>query len=192
MSATLESMDVEALDLEPADSEPVDPASTAEQVERYRTLAGEHAAGVGVVCARYRGKDHAATVTAFADVSYDPPTMLVCLYDMGRICEAVEAAGTWTLSLLNASQKSVANWLASPGNPVEGLLNSVPFHRTEASGTPVVDGALAWFELETVSTHTAATHLVVVGRVTALGRGAGTGTAGQPLVHFAREYRSLR
>lgn len=185
-------MGIEPPDTESLDPELLDPEPTPEQVARYRTLAGEHAVGVGVVCARYRGKDHAATVTAFADVSYDPPTMLVCLYDMGRICEAVEAAGTWTLSLLNASQKSVANWLASPGNPVEGLLNSVPFHRTEASGTPVLDGSLAWFELETVSTHTAATHLVVVGRVIAMGRGVGTGTAGQPLIHFAREYRSLR
>lgn len=173
------------------DIEPLDPEPTPEQVERYRTLAGEHAVGVGVVCARHRGRDHAATVTAFTDVSYDPPTMLVCLYDMGRICEAVEAVGTWTLSLLDASQKRVANWLASPGNPVEGLLNSVPFHRTQSSETPVIDGALAWFELETVSAHTAATHLVVVGRVVAMGRGAGAGTAGQPLVHFAREYRAL-
>lgn len=180
------------MDIEPLDSEPLDPRPSPEQVDRYRTLAGEHAVGVGVVCARHRRKDYATTVTAFTDVSYDPPTMLVCLYDMGRICEAVEAAGTWTLSLLDASQKSVATWLASPGNPVEGLLTPVPFHRTRVSGTPVVDGSLAWFELETVSTHTAATHLVVVGRVTAMGRGAGTGTAGQPLVHFAREYRSLR
>ena len=47
-------------------------------------------------------------MTAFADVSYDPPTMLVCLYDMGRMCEAVESSGTWTLSLLASGQRSVA------------------------------------------------------------------------------------
>ena len=69
------------------DAEAVDPEPTEAQVDRYRALAGDHAAGVAVVCARHRGKDHAATVTAFADVSYAPPTMLVCLYDLGRICE---------------------------------------------------------------------------------------------------------
>ena len=174
------------------DVEDVDQEPTEEQVDRYRLLAGDHAAGVAVVCARHRGKDHAATVTAFADVSYDPPTMLVCLYDMGRICEAVETSGVWTLSLLNASQRSIANWLASPGNPVDGLLDSVPFHRTEASATPVLDGCLSWFELETVSTHTAATHQVFVGRVVSMGRGHNAGNADEPLVHFAREYRSLR
>ena len=153
-------------------NETLDPRPTDVQVERYRTLAADHAVGVGVVCSRYRGKDHAITVTAFADVSYDPPTMLVCLYDMGRICEAVESSGSWTLSLLNADQRSVANWLASPGNPV-------------------IDGCLSWFELDTVSTHTAATHLVVVGRVTAMGRGVDAGAADRPLIHFAREYKSI-
>ncbi|RLY91562.1 oxidoreductase [Kocuria tytonicola] len=171
--------------------EPVDSHPSETQVERYRRLAAEHASGVGVVCSRYRGKDHAITVTAFADVSYDPPTMLVCLYDMGRMCEAVAASGSWTLSLLSAGQRSVANWLASPGNPVDGLLDSVPFHRTERSGTPVLDGCLSWFELDTVSTHTAATHLVVVGRVTAMGRGEGTAATSRPLVHYAREYKSI-
>ena len=63
----------------------MDPNPAEAQVERYRTLAAEHASGVGVVCSRYRGKDHAITVTAFADVSYDPPTMLVCLYDLSLI-----------------------------------------------------------------------------------------------------------
>ena len=172
-------------------NETLDPRPTDVQVERYRTLAADHAVGVGVVCSRYRGKDHAITVTAFADVSYDPPTMLVCLYDMGRMCEAVESTGTWTLSLLNVDQRSVDNWLASPGNPVDGLLDTVPFHRTERTGTPVIDGCLSWFELDTVSTHTAATHLVVVGRVTAMGRGVDAGAADRPLIHFAREYKSI-
>ena len=104
----------------------------------------------------------------------------------------METSGVWTLSLLNSAQRSVANWLASPGNPVDGLLDSIPFHRTESSGTPVLDGSLAWFELETVSSHTAATHEVFVGRVVSMGRGEGSGNADQPLVHFAREYRSLR
>ncbi|MDO4920129.1 flavin reductase family protein [Kocuria sp.] len=171
--------------------EPLDEQPTEAQTERYRALAAEHAVGVGVVCSRHRGKDHAITVTAFADVSYDPPTMLVCLYDMGRMCEAVESSGAWTLSLLAAGQRSVANWLASPGNPVDGLLDTVAFHRTERTGTPVVDGCLSWFELDTVSTHTAATHLVVVGRVTAMGRGEGVATTEQPLIHYAKEYKSI-
>jgi flavin reductase (DIM6/NTAB) family NADH-FMN oxidoreductase RutF len=170
----------------------LDPAGPSPgDVDSYRLLAADIASGVGVVAARHRRRDHATTVTGFLDVSWDPPTMLVSLFEEGRICEAVESAGAWTLSLLRRDQEGVANWLASPGNPVEGLLDRVPFRRAPRSGAPVLDGALAWFELSTVAVHPAATHRIVVGEVTAMGRGVPEGGADDPLVHFARGYRSL-
>ncbi|THE16556.1 flavin reductase, partial [Kocuria rosea] len=49
----------------------------------------------------------------------------------------------------------------------------------------------AWFELSTVAVHTAATHRVVVGEVTAMGRGVAEARADDPLVHYARGYRGL-
>jgi flavin reductase (DIM6/NTAB) family NADH-FMN oxidoreductase RutF len=158
--------------------------------EVYRGLAADIASGVAVVAARHRGHDVAATVTGYLDVSHDPPTLLVSLYEEGRACEAVEAAGAWTLSLLARDQRGIASWLASPGNPVVGLLNQVPFLRAPVSGAAVVEGALAWFEVRTVRAVTVATHRLVVGEVVAMGRGAGAGD--DPLVHFARDYTGLR
>jgi flavin reductase (DIM6/NTAB) family NADH-FMN oxidoreductase RutF len=108
------------------------------------------------------------------------------------MAEAVESAGVWTLSLLAADQRGTADWLASPGNPVMGLLSQVPFRRAPVGGAAVVEGALAWFELRTVDTMRVATHLLVVGEVLSMGRGTGAGTADDPLVHFARGYRGLR
>ena len=64
-------------------------------------------------------------------------------------------------------------------------------HVATVADTDLLDGCLSWFELDTVSTHTAATHLVVVGRVTAMGRGVDAGAADRPLIHFAREYKSI-
>ena len=170
----------------------IDPAAVdTEDADAYRLLAADIASGVAVVAATHRRRDVAATVTGFLDVSYDPPTMLVSLYEEGRICDAVESSGAWTLSVLRRDQEGVANWLASPGNPVEGLLERVPFRRAPHSGAPVLDGALAWFELSTVAVHTAATHRLVVGEVTAMGRGVAEGEADDPLVHYARGYRRV-
>lgn len=166
-------------------------AVAAEDAETYRLLAADLASGVAVVAARHRRRDVAATVTGFLDVSYDPPTMLVSLFEEGRICDAVESSGAWTLSVLRRGQEGVAAWLASPGNPVEGLLDRVPFRRAPRSGAPVLDGALVWFELSTVAVHTAATHRVVVGEVTAMGRGVREMDADEPLVHYARSYRGV-
>lgn len=170
----------------------IDPSALdAQDQDAYRMLAADIASGVAVVAARYRGRDVAATVTGFLDVSYDPPTMLVSLFEEGRICDAVESSGAWALSVLRRDQAGVANWLASPGNPVEGLLERVPFRRAPHSGAPVLDGSLAWFELSTVAVRTAATHRLVIGEVTALGRGVAESEADDPLVHYARGYRGL-
>lgn len=168
----------------------IDPAAVGpEDTDAYRLLAADIASGVAVVAARHRRRDFAATVTGFLDVSYDPPTMLVSLFEEGRICDAVESSGAWTLSVLRREQEGIANWLASPGNPVEGLLDSVAFRRAPRSGAPVLDGALAWFELSTVGVHTAATHRIVVGEVASMGRGVREGQADDPLLHYARGYR---
>lgn len=178
---------------EPLAGHRIEPASPDEDdIDAYRLLAGDIASATAVVATRHRGHDVAATVTGFLDVSYDPPTMLVSLYAEGRIAEAVEAAGAWTLSLLAGRHEGTANWLASAGNPVHGLLSQVPFRRAPLSGAAVIDGAISWFELRTSAVHRIATHLVVAGEVVAMGGCDDLPAANDPLVHFSREYRHLR
>jgi flavin reductase (DIM6/NTAB) family NADH-FMN oxidoreductase RutF len=160
-------------------------------IDAYRNLSSNAAAGVAVVSTRARGRDYAATVTGWLSVSYDPPTMLVSLYGESRIAEAVAAGNQWALSLLTHGQQGIANWLASPGTPLEGLMTQVPFRRGEVSSAAVIDNALAFFELETVAIHPAATHLLVVGEVRAMGSLAGGRDALDPLVHFGSAYHRL-
>ncbi|MET3936308.1 flavin reductase (DIM6/NTAB) family NADH-FMN oxidoreductase RutF [Arthrobacter sp. OAP107] len=160
-------------------------------VDLYRRLSSDITAGVAVVSTRLRNRDYAATVSGFLPVSYDPPTMLVSLYAESRIGEAVEEAGTWALSVLSGKHQGTATWLASPGTPLHGLLAQVPFRRGPATGAAIIDGCLAFFELRTVSVHAAATHLLVVGEVVAMGSGAEPSEAPDPLVHFGSEFRRL-
>ncbi|MGW6173127.1 flavin reductase family protein [Arthrobacter sp. NPDC055138] len=161
-------------------------------IDLYRSLSADIAAGVAVVSTRWRNRDYAATVSGYLSVSYDPPTMLVSLYEESRICDAVASSGTWALSLLAAHHQGTANWLASPGNPVEGLLNQVPYRRGPATGAAVIGGAPAWFELKTTAMHPAATHLLIVGEVLAMGRDAPGAESADPLIHFASSYQRLR
>jgi flavin reductase (DIM6/NTAB) family NADH-FMN oxidoreductase RutF len=160
-------------------------------IELYRRLSADIAAGVAVVSTALRNRDYAATVTGFLSVSYDPPTMLVSLYAESRIGEAVEEAGVWALSLLSGTHQGAANWLASPGTPLQGLLAQVPFRRGPATGSAILDGALAYFELRTVSVHQAATHLLIVGEVLAMGSDAAPAEAADPLIHFGSGYHRL-
>lgn len=154
--------------------------------EFYKRLSGEVAKGVAVLAVAHGGRDYAATVTDYLSVSFDPPTMLVSVYSLSRVAEAIESAGRWSLSILSSAQTAVADGLGSPGAPLIGLLDQIPHSRREASAPPVVDGALAWFELRTVGSFPAATHTVFVGEVTWLGRPVAHRPG--PLMRFRSSY----
>ncbi|AIY02378.1 putative oxidoreductase [Arthrobacter sp. PAMC 25486] len=163
-----------------------------EQIDEYRRLSAEQGSSVAIISTRLRNRDYAATVSAYLSVSYDPPTLLVSLYAESRIALAVAESGTWALSLLTAEQKSPANWLASPGTPIEGLLNQIDFRRGPLTDNAVIAGALAYFEVETTDIHTAATHLLVVGQVVSMGEDAPWTKDVSPLIHYGGEYRRLK
>lgn len=161
------------------------PATDADG-DAYRALSGNAAKGIAVVTAAHRGWDHAVTVSDYLSVTYDPPTMLVSLYSLSRIVEAVAGAGRWGLSLLASDQRSVAERFGEQGAPLDALLRQTPHFRRDPDGPALIAGALCWFELRTVATHEAATHTLVVGEVTAMGRAREFGA--KPLVRFQSGY----
>jgi len=177
----------------PLDSHRVSPQHLhQDDIDEYRRLSAEQASGVAVISTVVNGRDYAATVSAYLSVSYDPPTILASLYEGSRIAAAVLESGSWALTILGAGQKRHANWLASPGTPIEGLLNQVPFRRAPETGCAVVDGGLAYFEVSTTAVHEAATHVLVVGSVVGMGEPDAIDPRASPLVHYAGDYRTLQ
>jgi flavin reductase (DIM6/NTAB) family NADH-FMN oxidoreductase RutF len=154
----------------------------------YRLLSSYAASGVAIVSTRLRGRDYAATVTAFLSVSYDPPTMLVSLFELSRIAEAVAESGTWALTLLGRGQQPIARRLSSAGAPVEGMFDQIPHGRGPVTDAAIPTGAVAWFEVKTSAVHTAATHQLFVGDVLSMGRFGER----EPLLHYGSLYRELR
>ncbi len=148
----------------------------------------EVAAGVAVASTRWRGLDHAITVTSYTWVSRDPALLLVCVHEDARFLDAVEQAGAWGLSVLAQDQRAVAGWLATPGRPAVGQLSRVPHRSGPATGVPLLDGSLAAFECRTTAAHPAGDHVVVVGEVVGLDHPAG---GADPLVRFRRSYHAL-
>lgn len=55
---------------------------------------------------------HGATVSSFASVSADPPTILVCLRSSSRIAAAVSRNGVFTVSVLTEQDQDVARIFA--------------------------------------------------------------------------------
>jgi flavin reductase (DIM6/NTAB) family NADH-FMN oxidoreductase RutF len=158
-----------------------EPASDAEFAEAMSALAS----GVVVVTCRHEERPWGTTVTAFASVSAQPPTVLVSLGSGTTAAQAIAETGRFGISILAGEQLGVARHASAPGTAK--FLERYTDRRDERSETPAVAGALAHLDCEVVEETHLADHTVFFGRV----RAARTGPAGTPLLYHRREYRVL-
>jgi flavin reductase (DIM6/NTAB) family NADH-FMN oxidoreductase RutF len=156
-----------------------DSASSAEFAHAMSALAS----GVVLVTCWVDDRPWGMTVTAFASVSADPPTVLVSLGSEGASARAIAATGSFGVSILAAEQVAVARYGSAPG--ATKFLD--PFTETRRSTSPAVPGALAHLDCELSETVQVADHTVLFGRVKAV-RSSRAGTA---LLYHRRAYRTL-
>jgi flavin reductase len=156
-------------------------------VEAFRRAVGRFATGVTVVTAVDGGIDHAMTANAFTSVSLDPLLVLVCVENEARFHDAITAAGAWAVSILDASARPVASWLATRGRPLHGQLDRIPFRRG-VTGAAVLEQSSAWLECRTQAVHPGGDHDIVVGEVISLGLGDESHGA---LLYHRSSYRFL-
>lgn len=134
-------------------------------------------------------EDVGMTATAFMSVSLDPPLVLVSLREGSRMDDLLAEQPLWGVSVLSESQRHVAGRFAMKGRISDRLLfQDLPYIRGEATGAPLLGGALATLECRTEQRVPAGDHTLVVGRVlTARTPGA----EGGPLLYFRGRYRHL-
>ncbi|MEU0070576.1 flavin reductase family protein [Streptomyces sp. NPDC006332] len=168
--------------------------------DEFRAAMSRLAAGVVLVTAREAaldpddpgapaGEDVGMTATAFMSVSLDPPLVLVSVREGSRMDDLLDEQPLWAVSVLSESQRHIAGRFAMKGRISDRLLfEDIPYVRGEATGAPLVGGALATLECRTEQRMTAGDHTLVVGRVlTATVPSADGG----PLTYFRGRYRQL-
>ena len=133
--------------------------------DALRHVMAQFRSGVTVVTALRNGVKHAMTATAVCSVSLEPPLILVCVSRSSRFHTAIMVADTWCVSLLSADQASVARHFANRGRDLLSQFDHVPFTPSPKSGTPLIDGALAWMECVTYGQHDGGDHTIVVGEL---------------------------
>lgn len=168
--------------------------------DEFRDAMSRLAAGVVLVTAQEPpldpddplapgGEDVGMTATAFMSVSLDPPLVLVSLRNGSRMDDLLDEQPLWAVSVLSESQRHIAGRFAMKGRISDRLLfEDLPYVRGEASGAPLVGGALATLECRTEQRVTSGDHTLVIGRVLT----AGVRSAdGGPLLYFRGRYRQL-
>ncbi|MBC2865630.1 flavin reductase family protein [Streptomyces mexicanus] len=186
----------------PSSASPAALSGHAEGVsnDEFRAAMSRLAAGVVLVTAQEppldpddpmapRGEDVGMTATAFVSVSLDPPLALVSLREGSRMDDLLAEQPLWAVSLLAESQRHIAGRFAMKGRLSDRLLfEDIPYVRGEATGAPLVGGALATLELRTEQRVPAGDHTLVVGRVLTARLPSADGG---PLLYFRGRYRRL-
>lgn len=153
----------------------VDPLAFREAMARF-------ASGVTVVTARSRQDQRLAgfTASAFSSLSLEPPLVLVCL-DRGADSYAVFAeAETMAISILAIDQRPLAHHFATKG--ADKFAGRV-FDIGEATGLPLIPGAVAHVECAMHSRLDGGDHVILVGRVL-----RASATDREPLLHYNRSF----
>lgn len=166
-----------------AGAEPV----SEDQKRWLRAMMGRFATGVTVVAARHGPLLSGMTANAVASISIDPPLMMASINTGSETHQAIRESYSFAVNVLSAEQRALADCFARPTS--ESKLRrfcDAPWHEAE-TGSPILDGCIAYFDCRLVARHEAGDHSVFIGEIVA----AGFEEDGDPLLYFASRYRRL-
>ena len=154
--------------------------------DTFRRAAGRFCSGVTVVALRGENGLYGVTATSFVSLSLSPLLVSVSVNTSSVFLAEVRASGAFSVNVLHHDQQHVSQYFATKGRgfSIDGFPGIGS--GTEATGAPVIDGSLAWFDARVEAILPAGDHETLVGAVAAAGS-----RDGEPLVYWAGGYRRL-
>ncbi|MFD2687196.1 flavin reductase family protein [Streptomyces phyllanthi] len=158
-----------------------DERAPVDQAE-FRRVLGTFATGVTVITAP-PGDDTAGPAgfacQSFSSLSLDPPLVAFMVGRTSTTWPRIARAGVFCVNVLGADQAGLCRGFAVSGSD---KFAGVAYDASPASGSPRLTGALAWIDCTIHAVHPGGDHLIVVGRVDALGAGDGHEAETAPLL----------
>jgi flavin reductase (DIM6/NTAB) family NADH-FMN oxidoreductase RutF len=157
------------------------------QPDDLRVVMRRWATGVTVVAAAGDDALFGMAVTSFTSVTLMPPQVLVCIEESARTHLAIVQSGAFGISVLSESQQEWSKRFGGQLDEDGDRFVDIPT-RTLVTGSPILDGAIAYLDCKVVSDHPTSTHTIFIGLVEASGVGE---NAGRPLLYYSQGYRQL-
>lgn len=132
--------------------------------------------GVTVVTTLKEGEPRGITVNAFASVSLEPPSLLICINREARSYLFISSSRIFCVNVLAGDQRRLAEHFS--GKVRERQFEAIPF-AIDATGAPVLDGILAHFDCELAREYRAGSHSILIGNVLSC-----SARPGSPLGYF--------
>ncbi|MFD6172612.1 flavin reductase family protein [Streptomyces coeruleorubidus] len=144
---------------------PLDPAE-------FRRVLGNFATGVAVITSPPTSTADSPAGFAcqsFTSLSLDPPLVAFMVGRTSTTWPRIARAGVFCVNVLAAHQAELCRAFAMSG---ADKFAGVAYDAAPVSGSPRLSGAVAWIDCAIHAVHTGGDHLIVVGRVDALGTAA--------------------
>ncbi|MCD9193544.1 flavin reductase family protein [Streptomyces albireticuli] len=157
--------------------------------EDFRRVLGHFASGVTVVTAPAADRPGATEPPAgfacqsFAALSLDPPLVVFMVARTSSSWPRIARAGVFCVNVLGAGQEALCRAFAVSGTRTADKFAGVRYAPAPATGSPLLAGVPAWVDCAVHAVHTGGDHLIVVGRVEALGTDDTAAAAGPLLFH---------
>lgn len=149
----------------------------------FRRVLGHFASGVTVVTAHDPADPDGPAGFAcqsFASLSLDPPLVTFMVARTSTTWPRIARAGAFCVNILGADQGALCRGFAVSGADKFAGVAHAP---APATGSPLLDSVPAWVDCRIQAVHTGGDHLIVVGRVEALGATADGDGEGPLLFH---------
>jgi len=144
-------------------------------------VMGSFASGVTIITVIGKdGQPHGLTASALSSLSLEPRMLLICINERSSTLEQIKEAGSFAVNILAAEQQEVAQQFATRK---EDRFGGVRWRPGMETGSPILDGSLAYAECRLRDTCKGGDHVIVMGEVV-----AGDAHEAEPLLYFRQRY----
>jgi flavin reductase (DIM6/NTAB) family NADH-FMN oxidoreductase RutF len=134
----------------------------------FRQVMGKFTTGVTVVTARSKDGLAGLTVNSFTSVSLEPPLVLICVDLYSTALPFIRASGSFAVNILTSEQEHLSRCFATTSSERYEHFCHASYY-VAATGSPIIDGTLAFIDSRIVAEYPGGDHVIFLGRVEAMG-----------------------
>ena len=149
----------------------------------FRRTIGRFATGVTIITTRHGRHLHGMTANAVASVSLDPLLVLVCVDKTADTHEILLKAGVFAVNILSINQQEISQKFANKNAEWTHGMEGVGY-RAGATGSPIIEGCIAYLDCRTVTEHHGGDHTIFIGEVVE----AAELSDGEPLLFYSGQF----
>lgn len=130
---------------------------------KYRLVLGHFPTGVTVVTAMVDGEPVGFTIGSFTSVSLEPPLVGFLPMTTSERWIKMASAGTFCVNVLGIDHSDLC-WRFAKSS-IEQPFEGVSWSPAPITGSPIIEGAIAWMDCTTAEVVDAGDHFFVMGLV---------------------------